>query len=294
MTPPPARRDEPGGSPWFFANEWLLAVFSFLTTLPIPEENQTCCRSLQHWWCWCWRWPAWSEQAKPGVEPREAIRQLRARLAQPIDQPLEITPGTPLREAVALLSNRHKVPIYIDKQIFKLTIEDDIEARAVKLAPLRGISLGRALRLLLSEAGATYRVQPGYVEVTSPDRLRPNLWDERSFEELIQIYSRETLAELPPRVDAHFDQVALHDALAELADLSGVNVVLDARVAQQAPAVSAQFVDVPLHNAVKVLADMAGLTYVVEGNVLYVTSRENARALQKERERYRQVPFIGP
>jgi hypothetical protein len=61
-------------------------------------------------------------------------------------------------------------------------------------------------------------------------------------------------------------------------------VVLDARVEDKgALKVTALLRNVPVETAVEVLADMAGLAVVQRGNVLYVTSTENAAKLLKER-----------
>jgi hypothetical protein len=47
-------------------------------------------------------------------------------------------------------------------------------------------------------------------------------------------------------------------------------------------AVTARLINVPLDRAVRLLADMADLKAVLLGNVLYVTSKENAAQWEKE------------
>ena len=58
---------------------------------------------------------------------------------------------------------------------------------------------------------------------------------------------------------------------------------MDVRQADKAKAaVSAALKNVPVDTAVRVLADMAELKPVRMGNLLYVTSRDNAKRLEEE------------
>src|SRR5262249_37776676 len=65
---------------------------------------------------------------------------------------------------------------------------------------------------------------------------------------------------------------------------SGINVVIDCRVAESAAntPVTATFTLVPLDTAVRFLADMADLGTVAADNVLYVTTKANAEAIRAE------------
>jgi type II secretory pathway component HofQ len=89
-------------------------------------------------------------------------------------------------------------------------------------------------------------------------------------------------------VDANFDRRPLAEALHELADQSGINVVLDARAGEKARTeVTATLSHVPVDTAVQVLADMADLKSMAIDNVIYVTSKANAKTLQRELEHQR-------
>jgi type II secretory pathway component HofQ len=91
------------------------------------------------------------------------------------------------------------------------------------------------------------------------------------------------------RVRVEFDGVPLEEAARDLADLTGVSVVIDKRVGRKAQEdVTATLDDVPVDTAVRLLADMAGLRMVVVDNVLYVTSRDNAKDLEAEQEKRKQ------
>ena len=93
---------------------------------------------------------------------------------------------------------------------------------------------------------------------------------------------------LVPVVSAKFDKVPLAEALANLADESGTNVILASYAAKEGETkVTANLTGVPLDTAVVILADMADLKLVRLGNVYYVTSRKRARVLQKEEQERR-------
>src|SRR5439155_26824057 len=72
-----------------------------------------------------------------------------------------------------------------------------------------------------------------------------------------------------------------------LADSTGINVILDARVAEKAgkTPVTATLNGIPLDTAVRLLADMADLKAVAIDNALYVTTKPNAETLQAEQEK---------
>src|SRR5262249_38247233 len=139
-----------------------------------------------------------------------------------------------------------------------------------------GISLGRILQMLASQVGGTYLVHSDFVEITTPERTRPEEW----------VSCRRDLA---PLVSANFDKRPLGRALSELAALSGINVVVDARISAKSAEtpVTACLNATPIDSAVRLLADMADLAPVAIDNVIYVTSKTNAQALQAEQERRR-------
>jgi type II secretory pathway component HofQ len=89
---------------------------------------------------------------------------------------------------------------------------------------------------------------------------------------------------LLPLVAQQFRKVPLEKALDDLADLSGFNIVLDARAEEKGSTkVTARLTNVPIDTAVRVLADMAGLAVVRLDNVFYVTTPENAKKVAAEK-----------
>jgi hypothetical protein len=83
-----------------------------------------------------------------------------------------------------------------------------------------------------------------------------------------------------PLVNATFDKVPLEDAVKELSEQADFSVLLDNRAADKGHTpVSARLRNTPLDTAVRLLADMADLRPIHLDDVLYVTTKENAAAL---------------
>jgi hypothetical protein len=199
-------------------------------------------------------------------------------------------PDTPLKEALEFLSDRYGLTILVDATAFS-EAEDgggSVEDAPVRLPKLTGIPLSTILRALLDQVKGTYVIRPGYIELTTMQRVRPeHKWIIGQYPPLPPV----STGQLPrPRlVYAVFEKRALEDALKELAEASDLSIVIDARMTDKAKlSVSATLNNVPVDTAVRVLADMIDLKMVILDNVLYVTSATNAAALQKE-EKQRQA-----
>jgi hypothetical protein len=150
--------------------------------------------------------------------------------------------------------------------------------------PLASV-LKKVLARVPSASGATYVLRRDGIEITTEgakwaefrnpsDHALPGLADDMD-------------PNGPPPVpivlvEAEFDKRPLDEALKELAVATECNVLLDARAAEQARPVTATLINVPLDTAVDLLADMSGLHVVSRDRVLYVTTKENAEAMQKE------------
>jgi type II secretory pathway component GspD/PulD (secretin) len=89
-----------------------------------------------------------------------------------------------------------------------------------------------------------------------------------------------------PLVSVVFEKRPLTEALKELSTLTDVSIVVDSRAGEK-EGNTATFKNVPLDTAVRVLADIAGLSSVLIDNVLYVTTRPNAKALEAEQAKRR-------
>jgi hypothetical protein len=189
--------------------------------------------------------------------------------------------GTKLGTALEFLGSTHGVTFVINDTAFRDEHPGDDRPTAetdVILPKMSNVALKNVLRLLLDQVHGTYRVRGDFIEVLPApsgipeDQLEPDA------------HFRQRLLKFPV-VDVHFDHRPLSEAMEELAATSGANVLLDMdeKVAAVAKApVTASLDNVPVDTAVRLLADMSGLVAVTVDNVLYVTTRENAKNWKPE------------
>jgi hypothetical protein len=144
--------------------------------------------------------------------------------------------------------------------------------------PPMNTTLAAVLRKILARvnapSGATWLIRRDVIEITTGEFQRREVWgtaDEGPFLPIVQVA---------------FDRRPLDEALKELAEQAEYSVVLDASAAEKGKTpVTARMYNAPLDTAVRLLAGMAGLRPVMLDNVLYVTTREGAEALEKDRPR---------
>jgi type II secretory pathway component GspD/PulD (secretin) len=130
--------------------------------------------------------------------------------------------------------------------------------------PFHRLPLRVILTKMLGKHNLTHVLVGDAVLITTPDKAV-----ERQLGQTISINIKE---------------VALSDALKQLARETGANLVLDRRAAKEGQAaLTLRLDEVPLESAVELLADEADLRAVRLGNVLYVTSAARARKLRKPR-----------
>jgi hypothetical protein len=207
--------------------------------------------------------------------------ELRAKLAKTVDLENGFAPNTTLSDALDFLAQRHDISILVDSQAFAIIGVQRPEETPVSLPKMTGVRLGTMLRMLVGQVrgdkyNGSFVVRDGHVEVTTA--VHSN----------IDVMLALGNATLLPHVQVDFDNVALDEALRELADSTGISVVIDKKVGRKAQeGVTASLNDVGIDTAVRLLADMAGLKMVVVDNVLYVTSKENAKELEAEQEKRR-------
>jgi hypothetical protein len=206
--------------------------------------------------------------------------ELRKKLALPVTLEKGIADKTALGDALKQLSEKYHVPFLIDRPAFEALGVMMPEEQPVQLPRIESVPLSRVLNRLASQIRGdiyhgTYRIRGDHVEITSTHTL----WEQR-------LEGLNERIMLPP-VQAQFEKRALDEALEELCDWNGFNVVMDAgRAGDKAKAtVTATFDNVPLDTAVRLLADMAGLKAVRLDNVFYVTTPANADAIQEEQDK---------
>jgi hypothetical protein len=197
--------------------------------------------------------------------------EVRKKVETTIDFSGISDPDTRFGEALDFLARVAGLTFEINEQAFKDEMIDDVAAKPLgrEIPKMTGVPAEKVLRKLLaripSSSGTTFVVRGGVVEITTGKAASPFTWEEA------------------PQVSFAFDKRPLPDALREIADATGVNIVLDARAGDkgQTP-ITATVRAVGVDTAVQLLANMADLTTMPVENVLYVTTRENAKTFRAE------------
>jgi hypothetical protein len=216
-------------------------------------------------------------------------QQVRLLLRQPagIDRPIE---NVPLKDVLELLSDKFKVTIRLDLEALRRHTQQPFQIydQPVRLPVVRGLTVGEVLRDVLAQVrleggipvtflvkGSQIAIVPPYVvpftrtlggKLAEQPVLNPDVLEDQIQGDVVTV---------------EYQGVPLADALRELADSTGTNIVLDPRLKESGNTpVAATMQNVRLYTALKVLADMAELQPVVIGNVYYVTDRGNAERLE--------------
>jgi hypothetical protein len=185
-----------------------------------------------------------------------------------------------LGDALNQLARQYDLAFDVNEKAFKFeNVADVLKTEITPVPPMKSIRLDTVLRKLLAQvpvgSGATYLLREDGVEVTTNTFLTAEVWGNYKGPQL-------------PLVWATLDRTPLEDALKDLAEQADFNVMLDNRAGEKGKTpVTARLRNAPLDTAVRLLADMADLRPVHQDNVLYVTTKENAAAVEARLERER-------
>lgn len=168
---------------------------------------------------------------------------------------------------------------------------------ALPIPKMTQVRLGTVLQKILNrfplpELSVTYVLRRDGIQITTTDAVAREFYPDEGVVDPVTGQPVNALDDnvpvnirrLFPLVQVEFDKRPLGEALQELADATDWTVVLDGRAAEKAKPLTATLVNVPLDAAVELLADMAGLTVIRRNKSMYVTTKENAVALQKARK----------
>jgi hypothetical protein len=232
----------------------------------------------------------------PTAEQARRSNEVRKKLASTITFTGFEDPETRLGDALESLTRVHGITFSVNEQAFKDEMIDDILNKPLGRAIPRAtnVSLKTVLSRILDRVATgtrpTFAVRGGTVEITTRRYASPAHWhriaaaDEADFTPV-----------QPPEVSIAFDKRELQDALQEVADATGVNVVLDARAKEKAKAaITATVNDGAVDTVVQLLADMADLQAVTVNEIIYVTTKENAKALREEKARMMKAEEAEP
>ncbi len=224
------------------------------------------------------------------VEAKRA-QEVRKKLAATVVFGGIDDPETKLDDALGFLDKTYDLKFEINEQAFKDEMFEGIADQAIRkaLPKMSNVSLETALRRILSRiqapSGTTFVVRGGVIEITTGRYASPSQW--RRPEPTVTQDSDVPVVPAP-QTSVAFDKRELRDALQEIADATGVNVLVDSRVQEKGKTpITASLQNVDVDTVFKLLADMAGLQTVLVGDVFYVTTKENAEVLRKEQEKSR-------
>jgi hypothetical protein len=245
-----------------------------------------------------------AEQPKEQAPPKKVwvARDVRNSLTKRVDLDKGIDVNTPLKDVLEFFGEQFKLPpIIIDTKAFESIGVQKVEEQPVSLPAMKGVRVTTVLRLLLAQIkGDTYHgsflVRPDGLEITTTyHTLSQGLGNEpaRFFTGNAEKPLRtnqflELGAFAGTLVHVDFDRRPLNEALRELAESEGINVVIDPRTGDKGKTpITLILNNVAFETAVRLLADMAELKVVAVNNVFYVTTDANAKALRAEQEKLR-------
>jgi len=230
------------------------------------------------------------------VEAKRAA-EVRRELAAPFNFPGFEDPETKLDCALTFLHKMCNVSFEINEQAFKDEMVDGIADKAIgkALPKIRNVSLETILRRILARmpapSGTTFVVRGGIIEITTGRYASPSQWRRPE----TPTPDGDAPPVIPaPQTSVAFDKRELRDALQEIADATGVNVLVDARAQEKGKtAITASLQNVDVDTVIKLLADMGGLQAVLVDDVFYVTTKENAKTVREDQEKARMKTAEG-
>jgi hypothetical protein len=171
--------------------------------------------------------------------------------------------GQSIQQAVAKFKEQVKIDFELDKNsAVQCGVDMDNTAMTLKL---KKVKLRVALKKLLGPQNLTYAIVGDSLLITTQE---------------MAVYRQ-----LKQPVSVDLDRVQFGTALKQLARDTGANLVVDPKVHKEAQtAITLQLDDVPLEAAVRMMAEFAGLKPARMGNVLFITTKANAKELRTEPE----------
>jgi hypothetical protein len=220
---------------------------------------------------------AQDDEPAPVKQGEMSAGQIRAALNQKVTLDFE---STSLSEVVAHLRTKTKIPFTLDTPLLNNLGLIDGGNNPQPQGPTfrlkaKNVPVRQALRRMLEPFSLGFAVVGEGVFISTEEQV--------SFRQFTQ------------RVSVDAQGVALSKVLQQLADQTGVNVMIDQRVEKQAErSVTAQFDDVPVDSAVRLVSEVANLKAMQVDNVLLITTPENAEKIRREEIEDRATSPNGP
>jgi hypothetical protein len=185
-------------------------------------------------------------------------------------------PRMTLGEALNTLAEKYDLTFEVNESAFD-GMPDVLKTAVIGERPIpkmTNVRVEKILRTVLARIpgppAATYTFRNDAIEITTVEVQQAEIWGN---------YTGPFL----PLTNGRFTKTPLEDVLKELSAQTDFTILLDARAAEQGKTpVSARLANTPLDTAVRLLADMADLQSVHLDNVLYVTTKAKAEALEAQ------------
>lgn len=178
-----------------------------------------------------------------------------------------------LKDLLDFIDEQYEVPISVHERAFRARGFEGVLDTQITVRPLRNGSLRTLLRLICRE------ITSDTIWVVTDDSLELTTGLDAA-EEL----RRPLGTSVSPLVNVAARTVPLRVVLRDIAEQSGLNVVVDPRAARQADdsTVTVRLRNVPAETAVRTLAAFADLGVACGDGVLAVTTPDRVKALARE------------
>ncbi len=220
--------------------------------------------------------------AAPIPDPPKPAEAAAERIRKALDMTLTVDyEGTTFGEAMSQLREKTKLNLVVDRVALQQT-GINVDDQPIQKLHLKEVKARTVLRQLLAQLPQvqdfdpiTGQARPGGLTYVVDDDIILITFEGRAF--------RRMMAQ---KVNVDAEKSALDIVLKQIANDTGVNVVLDPRQLEKVKdiGVTLRLTQVPVETAVRLVAEMAGMRSVKMSNVLFVTSKETAAEIKKEEE----------
>jgi len=204
----------------------------------------------------------------------------------------------PLREVLEILSAKLNITILIDRRGFADGV-GELEQQPITIPSMKRVRAETVLSYVAAQFGAVLYIAQDHLSLTTWNakhlltgraktlpELYPDAQQDNTEEDL------GTMVRTTPYVTGDFKEVALADALKDVAIRAGRNVVFSQPAAEKAKSlVSVRLSNVAFENAAATLAEAAGLRAFRSGNVVVIVTPERAKEIEKEAKFFGMTPW---
>jgi hypothetical protein len=172
-----------------------------------------------------------------------------------------------------------KVTILVNEKQFKEETAgafDLDKLAAIRLPPRLNLPLSSVLQMICEQLDGVFVVGKDFIEIVPVFPFRRDLG-----------IAEDDRRNLMPLVHCNFKKVAFSKAVEELADKYHRSVVLSTLIAEQVPSteITAKLANVPFETAIELLAACVDLKVIAKGEVFFVTTKEQAAELIREKQK---------